>query len=310
MRTSDYEQFVVLMIPERSGPGDLDPKVSIPLQNNAILDKQDICCLTYNNPYPPIAARKLQAVSRSAASMKTIKYRHIREKYGGTFSNYALTSPIGTRNCLTCVGVYFPVSDQECFVAHINAAVIPEDYLDYKDEYGNNYMTPRDCESAEEEEGIRNMVSEKLKQAAKAGGWKATGVDRTGVIVVCSEYDGEAKVGKVVVQAIRNFLGMGDELKVHDQCHGFVVDVSGGPPLLLEEKDFPGVIDMLDEDVDGVWEQLVNGEVLRFEAEDLPVTKDVLVKGLLVKGVGDWEVFFRDGAIPMVKRKLLVQDTT
>lgn len=45
-------------------------------------------------------------------STKVIKHHHVREGYGGTFSTSALSLPIGTRTCITCIGVYFPISEE------------------------------------------------------------------------------------------------------------------------------------------------------------------------------------------------------
>ncbi|EME50299.1 hypothetical protein DOTSEDRAFT_31378 [Dothistroma septosporum NZE10] len=224
---------------------------------------------------------------------KTIKYRHVREGHGGTLSVHALTPAIGTRKCLSCVGVYFPVSDQKCFVAHINSCLMPSDYLEHAD----TYLLPRVCENVEGER-IQNIVDDKLKQAARDGGWTEASVDRSKVIVVCSKYDSQPTVSKFVVEAIRSFLKMGNDLVVHAECHGFVADPTAAEALLLPEESFLGGLDMDGEAKNGIWEQNVRGVILRFEAGDIPET---------TSGLQRWSIILRDGVVPMAERQGLIR---
>ena len=48
-------------------------------------------------------------------------FRHMEESKGATLPVDSATPAIGTRNLMTCVGVYFRVDVGRCFIAHINA---------------------------------------------------------------------------------------------------------------------------------------------------------------------------------------------
>lgn len=54
-----------------------------------------------------------------------IPYKLVPEGKGKSFIQDADRFPvIGTHGCITCVGVYFKINDESCFLAHISAVVM------------------------------------------------------------------------------------------------------------------------------------------------------------------------------------------
>lgn len=59
----------------------------------------------------------------------TITCRHVAMNIGGVAPTTSNVRTIGTRGCLTCVGLYFPNDKDRCFTAHINAFIEPNNFI-------------------------------------------------------------------------------------------------------------------------------------------------------------------------------------
>ena len=105
---------------------------------------------------------------------KSVKVRFINEGNGGTFTFTTMSGEdesintdvnaihrIGTWGCLTCVGVYFAVDDNRCFLAHINAL---REFGEHRDS--------RACTPAEGDR-LKQKILEKLYKEAQDQDWRA-----------------------------------------------------------------------------------------------------------------------------------------
>ncbi|TKA63491.1 hypothetical protein B0A55_09871 [Friedmanniomyces simplex] len=176
-------------------------------------------------------------------------FRWLPEGKGGTFAVDASSKyPVehltyfGTYDCHTCVGVWWPIDGQRCFLAHINCSLI--------DIWGAVSWVVRSGEEAARIKGaVRKLLDEERKQA-DWGEISAEG--KRGVVLVCpkmstgasderAERGGERTcVGYFVVEAIREWLGV-SEVKVDTQHCGFVVKHPDGSVALLSRDDVEGI---------------------------------------------------------------------
>ena len=176
---------------------------------------------------------------------EVITYRNIPEGCGGTFS---LTTPIGTRYCQTCVGLFIPISANQCYVAHINATV----------RIGTSYSFLRVVQG-DEGPRLEDKVLPSLEFAASEGGWDLDCIDPEGITIICPRPDSPL-VGHFVINAIAAFFGgkVGHQ-SVRRGCHGFVFDPSSGRTLMLPSEGFSSV-DLLQQE----WAQEVEDRPYRF----------------------------------------------
>ncbi|KAK4549486.1 hypothetical protein LTR36_006483 [Oleoguttula mirabilis] len=175
-----------------------------------------------------------------------IKFRCVDESRGGTFSfrnpdsaksgaeDPELIQYIGTSGVKTCVGVYFKLSDDRCFLAHINGVI--------RDKEDDNRAT-RVCPSDADGEAIKNIVKEKLEAEAQQEQWdKPDMIIRESLLMVCPEPetyaiftelgDGPTKqTGWWVAEGIREFLNLPDAPLMMKA--GFVVGHRDGHRQLL-----------------------------------------------------------------------------
>jgi len=113
---------------------------------------------------------------------------------------------------VTCVGVYFALSDNRCFCAHINTS-IPDD--------GGGYR--RSC-NEREGEATKQEVLKLLQRCAKNYDWDAKDARIGTMVISCPEqrYGIVRATGWWAIEAIKEFLGL-SEVDVEKQW-GFVVD--------------------------------------------------------------------------------------
>ncbi|KAK5123545.1 hypothetical protein LTR85_002583 [Meristemomyces frigidus] len=175
-----------------------------------------------------------------------IKFRSIGESAGGTFrfrnpgtdvleadpEDPELIHYIGTTGVRTCVGVYFNLSDNSCFVAHINAII--------RDVKGN---ATRIC--ADEEEGvkIKEAIILKLQQEASSIPWApADPAIESSLIIVCPMPDTPMAIVNIgdepakqtgwwIVEGIKEFLRLPNAWS--ERKAGFIVDHRNGHSQML-----------------------------------------------------------------------------
>ncbi|EME50303.1 hypothetical protein DOTSEDRAFT_77344 [Dothistroma septosporum NZE10] len=198
---------------------------------------------------------------------KIITYRHIPEGWGGTFPSNASTPMIGTRNYITCVGIYFLIGNGTVFAAHVNASIQPSDWSSYIADHPSAGQ-PDVCEG-DEGDALQEKVLVRLQQTARDGNWDPENIDRSKIILTCSEYNGHPIVGKFVVKAIKQFFRMEEDPHVHDQCHGFTVDATGDDPILMPWNGFADWADSMVEVKNRWWSQRIDGQLHYFRAGDL-----------------------------------------
>lgn len=171
-----------------------------------------------------------------------IKYRAISEGEGGTFRFRRPDSTeggndsddpeqiqyIGTSGIKTCVGVYFKLSDTECFLAHINVCIR---------DLGQGKAT-RVCRD-DEGQRIRALILEALQIEAEDNGWDTDNPQiEESLLVVCASptLQGPGGVvrrqtGSYVIDAIKDFLNLPN---ARYECNtGFVVGQTDGHECLL-----------------------------------------------------------------------------
>lgn len=150
---------------------------------------------------------RMKSIPPSLAHLNTpmqyIKYRHIKEGRGGVFPrSSSISDLIGTYNCITCVGVYFPISDTHCFVAHINACIRPQNY---GPQQLREDPLPRDCKGGEGEQ-VKGKVLEKLRKAAADHHFDPLNVHLAEFILICPKYNGQPMTGKIRRRSDRGVL--------------------------------------------------------------------------------------------------------
>lgn len=171
-------------------------------------------------------------------SSSLTRFRNIDEGFGVTLSFlpptprwYGREDPkkrhlirhAGTRGLITCVGVYFSLGADRCFVAHITALVLRQRFAPWG----------RDVKDADEAWWYKESTKQRLKQFAKFNGWKPedhkSEILRS-LIIACP--DAKGRTGEFVVEGIKEFLGIEDDVQVHTKS-GFIVEHPGGERLML-----------------------------------------------------------------------------
>lgn len=194
-----------------------------------------------------------EAMVQSSSHPETISFRLIEESQGRTLEYDPAAPPIGanspyigTYDCRTCVGVYFPIkpasgsTKHRCFIAHINAWIEATKVDD-----ASNCTAMESCHCLGDEGGhLEEAVVTRLVEESEAQGWGAADVDREKAVLVAPKFlrdessDDEYAQGSAVaderktnahhvVQAIRKFLQEHDQVVECDtDAQGFIVDLS------------------------------------------------------------------------------------
>lgn len=121
-----------------------------------------------------------------------VQYRFIEEGHGGTYSfaSSQATSHIGTAGCSTCVGAYWTIDDDRCFIAHIFPCITD----------GSAPIV-----NASQADWLTKAIKEKLDTTARREKWpKDKSRMRDTLVLVCPRPESEsgAHVGRPVISAI------------------------------------------------------------------------------------------------------------
>ena len=120
-------------------------------------------------------------------------------------------SLIGTKSCVTCIGVYFEIQGNRCFCAHINAWPV--------DSRADLPWNPFP-EGTKEYNIIKADVTRKMKQHSKENDWSIDDVCWETLVLVCP-YPQVA--GNAVTAGIGDFFSMSDPPKVRQDTSGFIM---------------------------------------------------------------------------------------
>ncbi|KAK4565231.1 hypothetical protein LTR86_003848 [Recurvomyces mirabilis] len=144
--------------------------------------------------------------------------------------NPHLIRRVGTHKLITCVGVYFSLGPNRCFLAHINALVMRQtQWRFWRDKW------QRDVKDEGEAGYYRRSVKFKLEEHAKWNDWHPAehkSEIAQSLIIACPDIEG--KTGEPVVQAMKEFLGFENvkDVEVHKKS-GFIVEHQDGKPVML-----------------------------------------------------------------------------
>ncbi|KAK4952289.1 hypothetical protein LTR28_006643 [Elasticomyces elasticus] len=228
--------------------------------------------------------------------MAKYKYRKVGAGWGGTLPTTnpsanpttPFTPAVGTKGCMTCVGVFFPIDDKRCFAAHINCQ------LSQSIQAGSQ---PYLVETAEEGKRITKTVLSHLRKDNERHEWGGPSeMMRRNLVLVCPlEWDGiygEAQVGKYVIDGVLAFLQLGREDVTVTRHHGFVVEPPDWKPRLF--KTLGAERSCMDsEDVEEFeWEpeslglDSLDGKWMIYAREF--GTNEAFSNALRVSGVGQW----------------------
>lgn len=117
---------------------------------------------------------------------------------------------IGTKDCVTCVGVYFEIEGNRIFCAHINAWYS----IDPRPRPGGL------VEGSDEYHDIRAAVARRLEDHASEHGWTASSVD-TDTLRLVGRYPGAS--GHAVPDGIMDFFHLAESPRVDDRFYGFLI---------------------------------------------------------------------------------------
>lgn len=187
---------------------------------------------------------------------ETLHYRCIDPDYGGTYTHRPrsksdkdkhipeILPAIGTYKCITCVGVYFKLSANTCFVAHINVTYIRNSGRatdDEKDSIDHRILTPSEGTSV-----YREMIR-RFETKSSREFWPDV-EQITNIIFVCPylhhPLTGETLSGTCVIRAIRDFFKQPD-LPVDSDSEGFVVTHETGEVVRFPFSELGAESDML-----------------------------------------------------------------
>lgn len=153
-------------------------------------------------------------------------FRHVPAGSGGTYTfGPSSVAHIGVDGCLSCVGVYFAVSDYRCFAAHIWTWIKPSETstggLRIPDEVAYNRL---------KQEVQRRLDAESLRSK-----WPAKSeMMRSSLVMVSKQQAPQAVnpwdmvVGGCVADAVNEWLGvLPGQARKPEMCGGFVVHHPG-----------------------------------------------------------------------------------
>ncbi|KJY02413.1 hypothetical protein TI39_contig53g00003 [Zymoseptoria brevis] len=141
---------------------------------------------------------------------------------------------IGTHGCFTCVCLYIPIGEGQCFTAHIDAH---NDYRDIRE-----WITETDQEA----ESLKAYVKERLTAALPflANGEYANNQLRSEAIILCPRREiyslGGVKkhsTGWAVVEAVREFFRLEPGSHPTEFAQGFIVNALTHRKQMLRWKD-------------------------------------------------------------------------
>lgn len=150
---------------------------------------------------------------QEALKIGSTKIRHLWS-YGENFKF------IGTTGCITCIGVYFEISGNRVFCAHVNAWMSDEPESDGIETDSDMYKE------------IKTQFIKKLQREAAGHGWSAKMVKQETLTLITPSPDA---LGGAIQDAIKEFLGM----KVQPSTrwmHGFIMLPGGRFRNKLQEK--------------------------------------------------------------------------
>jgi len=176
--------------------------------------------------------------SEPKASPQPQPYHHIPLGSGGVLSCEALgglqkpASFVGTTATLNTVGIFFEISDTECFVAHIDAHVTrPSSAEPAQKHYSTNYkMTTL----------LREALVARLNAAIPDERTKRM---RETLLITCGRLSGqEPRTAEAVAKTVREWLGaeISGGGRVAEASSGFVVGWPAGRRMLFAQAPAEG----------------------------------------------------------------------
>ncbi|CAK4034568.1 Hypothetical predicted protein [Lecanosticta acicola] len=204
--------------------------------------------------------RKVRQQKRRAAN----RFRNVPEGAGHTYtfdlSNQDRVRWIGTTECYTCVGTYFAISKERCFIGHWNYELTHRSLAQRVKSNRRNKSAQTDPEGtrcgardpneyAVDDDAfnfIRRNVKDRLNEWQFLSSWgPITNLMRDSLIMICPEGNkdtGSRYVGDAVVAGIQEWLGMRTlDPQPQGQYQSFVVwhDGSTRPPRKLFQGGNP-----------------------------------------------------------------------
>ncbi|KAK4976880.1 hypothetical protein LTR42_002925 [Elasticomyces elasticus] len=183
-------------------------------------------------------------MARSKPQHKPQEFRGILEGLGGTFvidpssRSIERIDHFGTWDCNHCVGVYWPIDEKRCFLAHISCVC--------QDTTGGRFWVVRDDEEGQK---IKVAVKERLTAEKNRVSWgPVTEEMKAHLLMVCPEqtansFDKAIRqnvvqkcTGAYVIEAIREWLDAPD-IEAFVSHSGFIVKHQGDSYKLLSRED-------------------------------------------------------------------------
>lgn len=167
------------------------------------------------------------------------RFLHIYQGFGGVYDMPVVhcnpdgttewINAIGTSECVTCLGVFFPVGQNRCFVAHIDPHVYTDD--DSTQDNGASSSVPEvfQCTEAQGQALHATLVQKLTTMFPQFANGRYPPEWRDRVILVCPrpDPDGQRGVGWHALGAFKVFLGLSDEVETEARKgQGFLVDFS------------------------------------------------------------------------------------
>ena len=212
-------------------------------------------------PLPPSWWPYTVLIPISQPPIPKLQFRNIPEGKGKIFTLSDPTSLFGTRNCHSCVGLFFPLpSKARAYVAHINAWVLSQSPAGGKEVYDR-------IATASEGAQTKSIIHSKLQSLFTRHNWSTSDVALSEILLICPGLNAggswKYSTGYYVVAAIKEFLGRPSGLRCEEGCHGFVYDFEEGEPKELSDVDFQQTWFRSQ-----TWKQKIDGEMAQLMAVD------------------------------------------
>ncbi|KAK4978513.1 hypothetical protein LTR66_003004 [Elasticomyces elasticus] len=151
---------------------------------------------------------------------------------------------VGTKACIVCVGVYFAIDNNRCFVAHMNSISPDCDYIDRAshDHLRASVRSRLEEESTSQEWGGPNERMEQTLVLTCPYPDRAALQDdfyniiSDGIAYAKPEEGLEPDNGRAMALGVLDWLGMPSATEVH-RAHGFVVPKMGAQPQLFYRQN-------------------------------------------------------------------------